>query len=65
MTLLIHEGKKMEDLFLKYGTIYDPRSKDNVDLKIVQTSSSANYKAEKKISGTKVFNICMIVSYEN
>ena len=37
MTLLIHEGKKSEYLFLKDGTIPDPRSTDNAEFKIVQT----------------------------
>ena len=37
MTLLIHEGKKTDDLFLKDGTIPNPRLMDNVEFKIVQT----------------------------
>jgi adenosylhomocysteinase len=37
MTLLIHEGKKAEDLFLKDGTIPDPTSTDNAEFKIVLT----------------------------
>ena len=35
MTLLIHEGKKAEDLFLKDGTLPDPTSTDNAEFKIV------------------------------
>ena len=34
--LLIHEGKNVEDLFLKCGTIPDPSSTENVEFKIVQ-----------------------------
>eukprot|EP00977_Amphora_coffeiformis_P024076 scaffold15034_cov181-Amphora_coffeaeformis.AAC.8 len=37
MTLLIHEGKKAEDLFLKDGTLPDPSSTDNAEFKIVLT----------------------------
>ena len=37
MTILIYEGKKAEDLFLKNGTIPDPISTDNSEFKIVQT----------------------------
>jgi len=37
MTLLIHEGKKAEDLFLKDGTLPDPESTDNAEFKIVLT----------------------------
>ena len=33
-TLLIYEGKNAEDLFLKYGTIPEPSSTDNVELNI-------------------------------
>jgi adenosylhomocysteinase len=35
MTLIIHEGKKAEDLFLKDGTLPDPSSTDNAEFKIV------------------------------
>jgi adenosylhomocysteinase len=37
MTLIIHEGKKAEDLFLKDGTLPDPTSTDNAEFKIVLT----------------------------
>nr|ADQ00183.1 S-adenosyl homocysteine hydrolase [Chlamydomonas sp. ICE-L] len=36
-TLLIHEGKKAEDLYEKDGTLPDPSSTDNAELKIVLT----------------------------
>merc|ERR1712037_1046803 len=35
MTLLIHEGKKAEDLYEKNGTLPDPNSTENNELKIV------------------------------
>ena len=38
MTLLIHQGKNSQDLFLKYITIPDPSSTDNYDVNIVQTT---------------------------
>jgi len=37
MTLLIHEGKKAEDAFLKDGTVPDPSSTENAEFKIVLT----------------------------
>jgi adenosylhomocysteinase len=37
MTLIVHEGKKAEDLFLKDGTLPDPTSTDNAEFKIVLT----------------------------
>ena len=42
ITLLICEGKKVENVFLKYGTIPDPSSMDNSGLNIVQPSSRSN-----------------------
>lgn len=37
MTLLIHEGKKAEDLYAKNKTLPDPNSTDNAEFKIVLT----------------------------
>ena len=37
MTLLIHEGKKSEDFFLKDGTIFDYSYTENVKFDIFQT----------------------------
>ena len=37
MTLLIHEVKKAEELFLKDGTIPDPIPTNSVEFKIFQT----------------------------
>ena len=36
MTLLIHEGKKADDFYLKDGSIPDPISIENVELNIFQ-----------------------------
>ena len=36
MNLLIHEGKKVEYLFLKDGTIPDPSSTDNYEFNIFE-----------------------------
>ena len=35
MNLLVHEGKKAEDAFLQNGTLPDPTSTDNAEVKIV------------------------------
>ena len=43
-----------EDLFLKVGTIPDPRSTDNYDVKNVLTSSSTFWRVGRQISGTKL-----------
>ena len=37
MTLLIHKGKKADELFLNDGTIPDPISTENAQFKIVKT----------------------------
>ena len=37
ITLIIHEGKKSDELFLKDGTVTEPRYTDNADFKFVQT----------------------------
>ena len=37
MNLLIHEGKKSEDLFLKDGTIPDPRSTEIFEFNLFQS----------------------------
>ena len=37
MTIIIHEGKKVENLSLKDGTAPEPISTDNAELKIVET----------------------------
>ena len=47
MTLLIHEGKKAEDEFLKDGTLPDPTSTDNAKFKI------ALLQMARRTSGTR------------
>ena len=37
MNLIILEGNKSDDLFLKDGTFPDPSSTENAEFKIVQT----------------------------
>ena len=62
MDLLIHEGKKVEDLFLKYGTIPDSRSTDNVEFKIVQTIIKCQLEVGQTDKWNKIVNTCMGVS---
>ena len=64
MTLLIHEGKRAEDLFLKDGTIPDPRSTDNVEFKIVQTIIKRQLEGGETDKRNKIVNTCMGV-YED
>ena len=59
MTLLIHEGNKAEDLFLKDGNIPDPRSTDNVDFKIVQTVIKRQLEGGETGNRNKIVNTCM------
>ena len=42
MTVLIHEGMRVEYLLLKDGNIPEPSSTDNVEFNIVQTKKIAN-----------------------
>ena len=58
MTLLIHDGKKVGDLFLKDVTVPDPSSTDNSEFKIVQTIIKRQLEGGEKMSGTK-FPICV------
>jgi len=48
MTLLIHEGKKAEDLFEKDGTVPDPASTDNAEFKLVLTMICRTLKSDPK-----------------
>jgi len=48
MTLLVHEGKKAEDLFAKDGTVPDPTSTDNAEFKIVLTIIGRTLKTDAK-----------------
>jgi adenosylhomocysteinase len=64
MTLLIHEGKKAEDLFLKDGTLPDPTSTDNAEFKIVLTIIKRLLEAGETDKWNKIASRCMGVSEE-
>jgi len=64
MTLLIHEGKKAEDLFLKDGTLPDPESTDNAEFKIVLTIIKRLLEAGETDKWNKIAKRCMGVSEE-
>lgn len=64
MTLLIHEGKKAEDLFLKDGTLPDPTSTDNEEFKIVLTIIKRLLQAGTTDKWNKIATRCMGVSEE-
>jgi adenosylhomocysteinase len=64
MTLLIHEGKKAEDLFLKDGTLPDPTSTDNAEFKIVLTIIKRLLLAGETDKWNKIAVRCMGVSEE-
>jgi len=64
MTLLIHEGKKAEDLFLKNGTLPDPTSTDNAEMKIVLTILKRLLESGVTDKWNKVATRCVGVSEE-
>merc|ERR1712238_443409 len=64
VTLLIHEGKKAEDLFLKDGTLPDPSSTDNAEFKIVLTIIKRLLLAGETDKWNKMASRCMGVSEE-
>jgi adenosylhomocysteinase len=64
MTLLIHEGKKAEDLFLKDGTLPDPSSTDNAEFKIVLSIIKRLLEAGETDKWNKIASRCMGVSEE-
>ena len=64
MTLLIHEGKKAEDAFLKDGTLPDPSSTDNAEFKIVLTIIKRLLEAGETDKWNKIAKRCMGVSEE-
>ena len=64
MTLLVHEGKKAEDLLLKDGTILDPSSTDNAEFKIFQTIIKRQLEGGEIDKWNKIVNTCMGVSEE-
>merc|ERR1711937_291646 len=64
MTLLIHEGKKAEDAFLKDGTLPDPSSTDNAEFKIVLTIIKRLLEAGETDKWNKIATRCQGVSEE-
>jgi len=64
MTLLIHEGKKAEDLFLKDGTLPDPTTTDNDEFFIVLTIIKRLLKAGTTDKWNKIAARCKGVSEE-
>merc|ERR1712238_244126 len=64
MTLLIHEGKRAEDLFLKDGTLPDPSSTDNAEFKIVLTIIKRLLKSGVTDKWNKISSRCKGVSEE-
>jgi len=64
MTLLIHEGKKAEDLFLKDGTLPDPESTTNAEFKIVLSIIRRLLEAGETDKWNKIAKRCVGVSEE-
>merc|ERR1711957_685543 len=64
MTLLIHEGKKAEDVFLKNGTLPDPTSTDNAEMKIVLTILKRLLESGVTDKWNKISSRCVGVSEE-
>merc|ERR1712070_1034635 len=63
-TLLIHEGKKAEDKFLKDGTLPDPSSTDNAEFKIVLTIIKRILESGETDKWNKIAKRCKGVSEE-
>ena len=59
MTILIHEGKKAEDLLLKDVTIPDTSYTDNTEFNIVQTIIKFQLEGGETEKWKKVVNTCM------
>jgi adenosylhomocysteinase len=64
LTLIIHEGKKAEDQFLKDGTLPDPDSTDNAEFKIVLTILKRLLQAGETDKWNKIAQRCKGVSEE-
>merc|ERR1712087_1070543 len=64
MTLIIHEGKKAEDLFNANGTWADPSSTDNAEFKIVLTIIRRLLESGVTDKWNKIAKRCMGVSEE-
>ena len=63
-SLLIHEGKKADYLFLNYGTIPDPSSTENVDFNISQIIINSQLKVGETNKWNIIVNKCIGVSEE-
>eukprot|EP00549_Striatella_unipunctata_P004289 CAMPEP_0118692674 /NCGR_PEP_ID=MMETSP0800-20121206/11436_1 /TAXON_ID=210618 ORGANISM="Striatella unipunctata, Strain CCMP2910" /NCGR_SAMPLE_ID=MMETSP0800 /ASSEMBLY_ACC=CAM_ASM_000638 /LENGTH=481 /DNA_ID=CAMNT_0006590729 /DNA_START=86 /DNA_END=1531 /DNA_ORIENTATION=+ len=64
MTLLIHEGKKAEDLFKENGTVPDPSSTDNAEFKIVLTIIKRLLESGETDKWNKIASRCQGISEE-
>jgi adenosylhomocysteinase len=64
VTLIIHEGKKAEDLFLANGTLPDPDSTDNAEFKIVLSIIKRLLEAGETDKWNKIAARCKGVSEE-
>lgn len=64
MTLLIHEGKKAEDLFNANGTLPDPSSTTNEEFKIVLTIIKRLLESGETDKWNKIAKRCVGVSEE-
>merc|ERR1719436_2199991 len=64
MTLLIHEGKKAEDLYEENGTLPDPNSTENVEFKIVLSIIRRILLSGDVDKWNKISRRCMGVSEE-
>ena len=65
MTILIHESKKAEDLFLKDSTIPEPSSTDNVDFNFFQTIIKRQLEVGETDKWKKIVNTYMGFSEDN
>ena len=64
MNRIIHKGKKVEDLFLKYGTIPGLISMDNSEFNIVWTIIKCQLEGGETAKWNKMVNTRMGVSEE-
>ena len=64
MNLLIHEGNKIEDLFLKDVTVPEPSFTNNSEFNIAQIIIQRQLEVGEMDKWNKIINICMGVSAE-
>ena len=64
ISILFHEGKKVEDLLLKYGTIPDPSSTNKDESMIFQTIIKRQLEGWETNMWNNIVNTCMVVSEE-